>query len=73
MYSHHSSMLVSSSPPQLTIVAGTVAASSSLGSIAMMSSSWIGLKRLGPFGCTGTAWPASIISRWNAGQPPLSP
>ena len=39
----------------------------------MMSSSWIGLNRLGPFGCTGTAWPASIISRWNAGQPPLLP
>ena len=43
------------------------------GTMRMMSSSWIGLKRFGRSGCTGTGWPASIIARWNAGQPPLSP
>ena len=73
MYSHHASMLVSSSPPQFTMVAGTDAAPSIAGSVATMSSSWIGLKRLGPSGCTGTGRPASISARWNAGQPPPSP
>ncbi len=66
-------MLAVSLPPQFTVVAGTLAISSSRGIIRMMSSSWIGLNVFGRSGCTGTGWPASIIARWNAGQPPLSP
>ena len=45
---HQSSMLTTSFPAQLTIVAGTAATSSSFGTVAMMSSSWIGLYSLGP-------------------------
>src|SRR5581483_8903328 len=45
-YAHHSSIEVCS-PAQLTIVAGTLAASSIAGSWRTMSSSWIGLNRFG--------------------------
>ena len=72
-YSHHSSIETDSLPAQLTIVAGTDAIASRPGIIAMMSSSWIGLNWLGRSGCNATGSPARICSRWNAGQPPLSP
>src|SRR3954447_3058260 len=72
-YSHHSSTLTRSSPPQFTTVAGTDAAWSSFGTIATMSSEWIGWNWFGASACTATGWPASIIARWNIGQPPPSP
>ena len=40
---HHSSSDTASLPPQFSVVAGTDAAATSFGSIAAMSSSWIGL------------------------------
>ena len=40
--SHHSSMLVTSSPPQLTMVAGADASVRRYGSERIMSSLWIG-------------------------------
>src|SRR3954453_4646525 len=42
-YAHHSCGLTASSPPQFTIVAGTLAAPSNGSACALMSSWWIGL------------------------------
>ena len=55
------------------VLAGTLATSSSFGTIATMSSEWIGWNSLGASACTATGCPASIIARWNIGQPPPSP
>src|SRR3954454_15819036 len=66
-------MLTASSPPQLTIVAGTDAAASIAGSMAARSESWIGLYTLGALTCTGIGWPSRMASMWAAGHPPLGP
>src|SRR3954465_5583976 len=66
-------MLTTSSPAQLTTVAGTDAMSSSLGTVATMSSTCSKLYDVGASVCTGTAMPPIIISRWMAAQPPSSP
>ncbi len=70
---HHSSMLTAWSPPQLTVVAGTEAAPSSPGTMAMMSSWCRGWYTLGASMWTGISLPLIIISRWIAGHPPRSP
>lgn len=60
-------------PAQLIVVAGTVAASTSAGTVDAMSDSSIGLNRLGRSASTGMGMPASIIAMWNAGQPRAVP
>ena len=66
-------MLTGSLPPQLTVTAGTEAAASRRGTMARMSSACSGWYTLGASTWTGMAWPDSIMCRWMAGQPPLSP
>ncbi len=58
---------------QLTVVTGTEAAASSLGIIAMMSSSWIGLLDRGPAGWDGNRQVGQHHVEVEKGQPPLLP
>ena len=66
-------MLTGSLPPQLTVTAGTEATPRRRGTMATMSSACSGWYTLGALTWTGTAWPDSIMWRWMAGHPPLSP
>src|SRR3954451_19439174 len=71
-YVHHSCGPTASSPPQFTIVAGTLAAPSSGSVCALMSSWWIGLYGQGSQRVV-TGSPATIQSRWYVGSPPFGP
>ena len=71
-YAHHSCTLTASSPPQFTMRAGTVAASSSAAVCRLMSSSWIGMYGHGSQRVV-TRSPATAASRWYTGSPPLGP
>ena len=67
-YAEYSCTLTGSSPHQFTIVAGTLAASSSGSSCAQMSSSWIGLYGIGSQRVR-TGSPAAMASRCQTGRP----
>src|SRR5580765_7774141 len=71
-YAHHSCGLTASSPPQFTIVAGTLAAASNDSDCALMSSWWIGLYGHGSQRVV-TGSPATSQSRWYVGKPPFGP